>query len=154
PRYEAHHSVQITDAALEAAARLSDRYITERWLPDKAIDLVDEAASKHVIEAQSMTPELRELKARLDELSRETEAAVGKQDYQAAARIKQEVLSIQDEYNRLKMAWEHERGGEGVESVTEHDIASLVASITGIPVDRMMEGEGEKLLQMEERLHD
>jgi ATP-dependent Clp protease ATP-binding subunit ClpC len=164
PRYEAHHQVKITDAALEAAARLSDRYITERWLPDKAIDLVDEAASKHVIEAQSMTPELRGLKARLDELGRETEAAVGRQDYEAAARIKQEVLGIQEEYNRLKSEWEAQRaasvaGTSGdstvqTETVTERDIASLVASITGIPVDRMMEGEGEKLLQMEERLHE
>jgi ATP-dependent Clp protease ATP-binding subunit ClpC len=152
PRYEAHHQVKITDAALEAAARLSDRYITERWLPDKAIDLVDESASKHVIEAQSMTPELRELKSRLDELGRETEAAVGRQDYEAAARIKQEVLGVQDEYTSLKTEWEAARGGD--ETVTERDIASLVASITGIPVDRMMEGEGEKLLQMEERLHD
>ncbi len=153
PRYEAHHKVEITDAALEAAARLSDRYITERWLPDKAIDLIDEAASKHVIEAQSMTPELRALKARLDELGRETEAAVGREDYETAARIRQEVLGIQDEYNRLKADWERERGIAGA-TVTEQDIASLVASITGIPVDRMMEGEGEKLLQMEERLHE
>jgi ATP-dependent Clp protease ATP-binding subunit ClpC len=153
PRYEAHHQVKITDNALESAARLSDRYITERWLPDKAIDLVDEAASKHVIEAQSMTPELRELKARLDELGRETEAAVGRQDYEGAARIKQEVLGVQEEYSRLKTEWEAARGGAD-DTVTERDIASLVASITGIPVDRMMEGEGEKLLQMEERLHD
>ena len=155
PRYEAHHKVSITDAALEAAARLSDRYITERWLPDKAIDLIDEAASKHVIEAQSLTPELRDLKARLDELARETEAAVGREDYEAAARIRQEVLGIQDEYNQRKGDWEAARGATGgPETVTEQDIASLVASITGIPVDRMLEGEGEKLLAMEERLHD
>src|SRR6266540_3277914 len=83
PRYEAHHKVKITDEALEAAARLSDRYITERFLPDKAIDLIDEASSKHVIEAQSMTPELRGLKVRLDELNAQVEAAAGKQDYEA-----------------------------------------------------------------------
>ncbi len=155
PRYEAHHKVSITDPALDAAARLSDRYVTERQLPDKAIDLIDEAASKHVIEAQSMTPELRTLKARLDELGRETEAAVGRQDYEAAARIKQDVLGVQDEYSGQKSRWELSRGGaEGAETVTERDIAALVASITGVPVDRMMEGEGEKLLQMEERLHD
>src|SRR2546430_11898324 len=74
PRYEAHHKVQITDEALDAAAHLSHRYISDRFLPDKAIDLIDEAASKHVIDAQSMTPELREIKARLDELDREVEA--------------------------------------------------------------------------------
>ncbi len=156
PRYEAHHKVSITDTALEAAARLSDRYLTERQLPDKAIDLVDEAASKHVIEAQSLTPDLRALKARLDGLSRETEAAAGRQDYEAAARIKQEVLGVQEEYARLKGEWETARGvaAGGTETVTERDIASLVASITGVPVDRMMEGEGEKLLHMEERLHE
>jgi ATP-dependent Clp protease ATP-binding subunit ClpC len=154
PRYEAHHKVTITDAALEAAARLSDRYITERWLPDKAIDLIDEAASKHVIEAQSMTPELRALKARLDELNRATEAAVGREDYAEAARLKQEALTLQDEFDRRKAEWERSRGGSGTETVTEQDIASLVAAITGIPVDRMLEGESEKLLHMEERLHE
>ncbi len=153
PRYEAHHKVTITDAALEAAARLSDRYITERWLPDKAIDLIDEAASKHVIEAQSMTPELRALKARLDELNRATEAAVGREDYAEAARLKQEALTLQDEFDRRKAEWERSRGS-GTETVTEQDIAALVAAITGIPVDRMMEGESEKLLHMEERLHE
>ena len=85
---------KITDEALVAAARLSDRYLTERHLPDKAIDLIDEAASKHVIDAQSMTPELRELKRRLDELAMETEAAAQRQDYEAAARIKAEVEQI------------------------------------------------------------
>jgi ATP-dependent Clp protease ATP-binding subunit ClpC len=154
PRYEAHHKVTITDAALEAAARLSDRYITERWLPDKAIDLIDEAASKHVIEAQSMTPELRALKARLDELNRATEAAVGREDYAEAARLKQEALTLQDEFDRRKAEWERSRGGSGTETVTEQDIASLVAAITGIPVDRMLEGESEKLLHIEERLHE
>jgi ATP-dependent Clp protease ATP-binding subunit ClpC len=153
PRYEAHHKVTITDAALEAAARLSDRYITERWLPDKAIDLIDEAASKHVIEAQSMTPELRALKARLDELNRATEAAVGREDYAEAARLKQETLTLQDEFDRRKAEWERSRGS-GTETVTEQDIAALVAAITGIPVDRMLEGESEKLLHMEERLHE
>ncbi len=154
PRYEAHHKVTITDAALEAAARLSDRYITERWLPDKAIDLIDEAASKHVIEAQSMTPELRALKARLDELTRATEAAVGREDYAEAARLKQELLTLQEEFDRRKAEWERARGGSGTETVTEQDIAALVAAITGIPVDRMLEGESEKLLHMEERLHE
>jgi ATP-dependent Clp protease ATP-binding subunit ClpC len=153
PRYESHHKVSITDAALEAAARLSDRYLTERWLPDKAIDLIDEAASRHVIEAQGMTPELRALRSRLDGLARETEAAVGREDYEAAARIRQEVLVLQEEYQRLKAAWEQSRGGAD-ETVTEQDIAALVASITGIPMDRMLEGEGEKLLHMEERLHE
>jgi len=151
-RYEAHHKVKITDEALVAAARLSDRYITERFLPDKAIDLIDEAASKHVIEQQSMTPEIRDLKKRLDELNMETEAAAAKQDYEAAARIKQEVLRIKDEYEQRKAEWE--RTNKVDMTVTEQDIAALIASITGIPVSKMLEGEAEKLLHMEDALHE
>ncbi|MGB6837779.1 MAG: AAA family ATPase [Dehalococcoidia bacterium] len=152
PRYEAHHKVQITDEALLAAARLSARYLTERHLPDKAIDLIDEAASKHVIESQSMTPELRDLKARLDELARQTEAAAQRQDYEEAARIRTEVVKVQEEYEASKSQWEGEEKLDG--RVDESDIAALVASMTGIPVSRMLEGEAEKLLQMEERLHE
>ncbi len=151
-QYEAHHKVQISDGALVAAARLSARYLTERHLPDKAIDLMDEAASKHVIEAQSMTPELRDLKGRLDELARETEAAAQRQDYEEAARIRMEVVKLQEEYEARKAQWEGEEKIDGL--VDENDIAALVASMTGIPVSRMLEGEAEKLLQMEERLHE
>ena len=152
PRYEGHHKVGISDAALEAAARLSDRYLTERHLPDKAIDLIDEAASKHVIDSQSMTPELRQLKRRLDELALETEAAAQRQDYEAAARIKAEVEKIKSEYEEQKAQWEKENPVSG--EVTEHDIAELVGTMTGIPVSRLMEGEAEKLLHMEENLHE
>jgi len=153
PRYEAHHKVTITDDAVDAAARLSDRYITERWLPDKAIDLIDEASSKHVIDAQSMTPELREIKGRLDEIDRQIEAAAGKDDYEAVANLRSEVLKLQEEYNTKKAEWE-QTDHQGTMVVDDEDIAKLVASITGIPVARMMEGESEKLLHMEERLHD
>jgi ATP-dependent Clp protease ATP-binding subunit ClpC len=152
PRYEGHHKVEISDAALEAAARLSDRYLTERHLPDKAIDLIDEAASKHVIDSQSMTPDLRQLKRRLDELALETEAAAQRQDYEAAARIKAEVEKIKSEYEEQKAQWEKENPVSG--EVTEHDIAELVGTMTGIPVSRLMEGEAEKLLHMEENLHE
>jgi ATP-dependent Clp protease ATP-binding subunit ClpC len=151
PKYEAHHKVQITDEALVAAARLSDRYMTERFLPDKAIDLIDEAASKHVIEQQSMSPDLRDIKKRLDELNMETDAAAGRQDYEAAARIRAEVLQVQKEYEHRKSEWEKTHTADM--TVTEHDIAELIASITGIPVNRMLEGEAEKLLHMEEALH-
>jgi len=151
PRYEGHHKVQISDEALVASARLSDRYLTERHLPDKAIDLIDEAASKHVIDNQSMTPELRQLKRRLDELAMETEAAAQRQDYEAAARIKAEVEQIKLEYEAQRAQWEKEHPVSEV--VTEQDIAELVGSMTGIPVSRLMEGEADKLLQMEEHLH-
>ena len=106
PRYEAHHKVKITDEALEAAAKPLDRYIADRFLPDKAIDLIDEAASKHVIDAQSMTPELRDIKKRLDELDREVEAAASKQDYEAAATLRTEVLQLKADYDDKKAEWE------------------------------------------------
>ena len=152
PRYEEHHKVEITDDALVAAARLSDRYLTERFLPDKAIDLIDESASKMVIEAQSITPELRELKQRLDGLATKTETAAQRQDYEEAARIKQEVLEIQEEYDSKRAQWEADE--KISTTVDEAAIAELIASMTGIPVSRMLEGEAEKLLHMEERLHE
>ncbi len=151
PRYEAHHRVEITDEAIDAAARLSSRYITERHLPDKAIDLIDEAASKHVIEAQAMPADVRQIKERLDELALETEAAVQKEDYEAAARIRQEVLQLQEEYSRLRAEWAAEHQVDM--RVTAEDIAALVGQITGIPVSRLEETESDKLLKMEEHLH-
>ncbi|MEZ4501731.1 MAG: AAA family ATPase [Dehalococcoidia bacterium] len=151
PRYEEHHGLKITDEALEAAARLSERYLTERHLPDKAIDLIDEAASRHVIEAEALTPELRELKERLRAASERVDAAAERQDFEEAARVKQEVLQIQNEYDAQRTVWNEEHGlGD---EVTASDIAALVAQMTGIPVDRMMEEEAEKLLHMEEFLH-
>jgi ATP-dependent Clp protease ATP-binding subunit ClpC len=151
-RYEAHHKVKITDAALDAAARLSHRYVADRFLPDKAIDLIDEASSKHVIDAQSMTPELRSIKARLDELDRQVEAAAGRQDYEAAAKLRTDVVRLREDYESKKGEWQT---GKRIDTdVNEEDIAALIASMTGIPVQRMLEGETEKLLHMEERLHE
>jgi ATP-dependent Clp protease ATP-binding subunit ClpC len=152
PRYEAHHKVKISDEAIEAAVKLSHRYITERFLPDKAIDLIDEAASQHVIDAQALTPELRELKGRVDELTREEEAADGRQDFEEAARARSERLRLQQEFEQARAAWQGEDKGDM--TVTASDIAALVAKVSGIPVDRLMEGEAEKLLHMEDRLHD
>ncbi|MEX0799649.1 MAG: AAA family ATPase [Dehalococcoidia bacterium] len=152
PRYEAHHKLKISDEAIEAAVRLSGRYIADRQLPDKAIDLIDEAASKHVIEAQSMSPEVRRLQERVDELAREAEAAVQREEYEAAAHIKTELERIRAQYQKLRAEWEQEHVASMV--VEESDIAELVAKTTGIPVSRMLEGEAEKLLQMEERLHE
>ena len=152
PRYEEHHGVRITDDALEAAVHLSARYITERYLPDKAIDLVDEAASRHVIEAESLSPELRDLKQRLEDASSRIDSAEAREDFEEAATIKQEVLAIQREHEQRRAEWQEEHGLS--EEVQEADIASLIAQMTGIPVDRMLEGEAEKLLQMEEALHE
>ncbi len=151
PRYEEHHGLRITDEALESAARLSERYLTERKLPDKAIDLIDEASSRHVIEAEALSPELRDLKERLREASARLDAAAERKDFEQAASVKQEVLQIQTEYEQRQDQWREQSGLS--DEVTESDIASLVAQMTGIPVDRMIEGEAEKLLHMEEALH-
>jgi ATP-dependent Clp protease ATP-binding subunit ClpC len=152
PRYEAHHKVKITDAALEAAAKLSERYITDRFLPDKAIDLIDEAASKHVIEAQSMPPEVRELKERVETLQREADAAAERNGADAGDEISSELEEARAEYERARDEW---LAREQIELIVdEDDIAELVAKMTGIPVQRMLEGEQEKLLEMEERLHE
>ena len=150
-RYEEHHGLRITDDALEAAARLSSRYLTERHLPDKAIDLIDEASSRHVIEAESLSPDLLDLKERLSEASSRLDVAAAREDFEEAARIKQEVSQVQDEYERRRGEWQSEHGLS--DEVLEGDIASLVAQMTGIPVDRMLTGEGERLLHMEEALH-
>jgi ATP-dependent Clp protease ATP-binding subunit ClpC len=152
PRYEAHHKVEITDEALDAAARLSSRYITERHLPDKAIDLIDEAASKHVIDSQELPDGVRELGRRLEELNLQAEAAVQKEDYEASARIKQEVLQIQDQYSTLRKEWADAHQVDL--RVTAEDIASLVGQTTGIPVSRLEETESGKLLRMEDYLHE
>ena len=152
PKYEEHHGVTITDEAVEAAVRLSSRYLTERHLPDKAIDLIDEASSRHVIQAESMSPELRQLKKRLDEIDERLEAAAAREDYEEAARLKQDVVALQSDYEEQRSAWHEERGVS--DEVDESDIAALIAQMTGIPVDKMLEGEAEKLLHMEEALHE
>ena len=150
-RYEEHHGLTISDEAIDAAVRLGARYLTERQLPDKAIDLIDEAASRHVIQAESLPDEMRDLKTRLDEASARLDAAAARADFEEAARIKQEVLQVQDEYRAHESDWRSESGVS--DEVSESDIAALVAQMTGIPVDRMLEGEAEKLLQMEDALH-
>ncbi len=151
PKYEQHHGLRISPEAIEAAVRLSSRYLPDRKLPDKAIDLIDEAASRHVIEAESIPDAVRDLKDRLDDASRRLEAAAARSDFEEAARIKQQVLQVQQEYDTRKAEVHAERGL--TEDVTPHDIAALIAQMTGIPVAKMLEGEGEKLLHMEEALH-
>ncbi len=150
-RYEAHHRVTITDEALEAAVHLSHRYLTERRLPDKAIDLIDEAASKRVITNQSMPDDISDLEQRVQELDDQQQAAAQRDDFEAAARIKQELAKIQAEHSERKAAWQLEN--PPTTEVTDRDIAELIADITGIPAGRMLEGEGEKLLHIEEELH-
>lgn len=151
PRYEEHHKVVISDEAIDAAARLSDRYVKDRFLPDKAIDLVDEAASKLRIEIFSLPDELRKMKMEIGQLLSEEEAAWQQRNYEQAAVHKSKRLKLEEEFSAKKEAWKAQRGLEEV--VHESDIAEVVAGWTGIPVSRMLETEAEKLLQMEERLH-
>jgi ATP-dependent Clp protease ATP-binding subunit ClpC len=152
PRYEAHHKIKISDEALEAAARLSQRYISDRHLPDKAIDLIDEAASKIRIDTESATPEIRSLEQQLNRLTNEEEAASQRQDYEQAAQLRTEHLKLEEEYQQAKKEWLKQE--KISETVNEEHIAHLISSWTGIPVSQMLEGEAEKLLHMEERIHE
>ncbi|HEY40443.1 MAG TPA: AAA domain-containing protein [Dehalococcoidia bacterium] len=152
PRYEAHHKVKITDEALKAAAELSQRYVSDRFLPDKAIDLIDEAASKLRIDTESAPPEVKSLEQRLTQMVNEEEAASQRQDYENAARLKSERIRLEDEYNKAKNSWLQQEKISG--EVTADAIAELISKWTGIPVSQMLEGEAEKLLHMEERIHE
>lgn len=152
PRYEAHHKTKIDDSALEAAARLSQRYVSDRFLPDKAIDLIDEAASKLRIDMESAPADVKSLDQQIQHLLNEEEAASQRGDYQQAAELKAQRLRLQQEYDEAKAKWLQREKIDSV--VDEEDIAELIAKWTGIPVSRMLEGEAEKLLHMEERLHE
>jgi ATP-dependent Clp protease ATP-binding subunit ClpC len=152
PRYESHHKIKITDSALEAAAKLSNRYIADRHLPDKAVDLIDEAAAKIRIEAGSPPAEIKAMEKKTRQLADEEEAASQRNDYENAAKLKAERLKIEDEYNKARDKWLKEKKIDTV--VDEEDIAELVSKWTGIPVSRMLEQEIDKLLHMEERLHE
>ncbi len=151
-RYEEHHGVTFRDEALSAAAQLSHRYVTERRLPDKAIDLIDEAASKLRIAIYSLPPDLKAMKLQLQKLASDEEAAWATRDYERAASFRSERLKLEEEFNAKRETWQQEEGLDEV--VDENDIAEVVASWTGIPVSTMMETEAKKLLHMEERLHE
>lgn len=151
-RYEAHHKVRFADEALVAAARLADRYVTDRRLPDKAIDLMDEAAAKLRVALYSMPADLKDMKAELDRLQAEEDAASNSRDYQRAAEIKVERLRKEGEYREKRDKWEAEHQLDEVVDV--NDIAEVLHQWTGIPVSQMMETEATKLLQMETRLSE
>ena len=166
PRYEAHHKVKVEDEAIEAAVRLSQRYISDRLLPDKAVDLIDEAAAKLRIDSQSKPSDIVELEARIQRLEHEELAASQRADYEQAAFHKSEKLRLQEELSTLT----HQENGGGIHPhpgplpsrergnvedmvVTAEQVGTLIATWTGIPVDRLLETEAEKLLHMEERIH-
>ncbi len=151
-KYEAHHRVRITDAALESAAKLSSRFITDRFLPDKAIDLMDEAGSRVRLQAFTPPPDLKELEKKLEELQKEKEAAVNGQEFEKAAELRDQEQKLRAELETLRDSWKQQKGGAEL-VVDEEAIAHIVASWTGIPVKKLAEEESERLLKMEEILH-
>jgi len=152
-KYEAHHRVKITDEALEAAVKLSARYITDRFLPDKAIDLVDEAASRVRLKTFTAPPDLKSLEEKLQKLSQEKEAAIASQEFEKAAAIRDEENKIKKELQALKDSW-YQKNQTKTDTVTEEDIAEIVSSWTGIPVKKLAEEETERLMKLEEVLHN
>ena len=152
-RYEQHHKVKITDAAIRAAADLSIRYITDRHLPDKAIDLVDEASSRVRLRHASSPPALREAQRELDRVAKEKDAAINAQEYEAAAKLRESEAEVRERVDALREAWQASVAGDAP-TVDEEEIAQVLAMWTGIPVTRIAQEESERLLHMEDALHN
>ncbi len=151
-RYEAHHRVSITDEAIEAAVKLSDRYISDRFLPDKAIDLIDEAGSKVRLRSFTTPPNLKELEQKLDEVRKEKDAAVQSQEFEKAASLRDTEQRLREQVEDTKKTWKEKQGQENSE-VSVEDIAMVVSSWTGVPVSKIAQTETDKLLNMESILH-
>ncbi|MDD4237504.1 MAG: ATP-dependent Clp protease ATP-binding subunit [Desulfotomaculaceae bacterium] len=151
-RYEAHHRVRYTDTALEAAAKLSSRYIPDRFLPDKAIDLLDEAGSRVRLQAFVAPPELKDMEKRLEVLQKEKEAAVNSQEFEEAAELRDQEQKLRSSLKGLRESWKQQKGGVDL-VVDEEDIAHITSSWTGVPVNKIEEAESERLMKMEEVLH-
>lgn len=151
-KYEAHHKIKITDEAIKASVELSHRYITDRFLPDKAIDLIDEAASKVRLSKHTAPDELKEIEDKLARLEQEKEEAISIQDFEKAAKLRDEEKKLEEEISQIKAKWSKEKMGQNG-MVTEKDIANIVSSWTGIPLEKLQEEESEKLLKLEETLH-
>jgi len=151
-KYEAHHKIKITDQALEAAAHLSARYVSGRFLPDKAIDLVDEAASRIKLQNTISPPDMKEVEMKLNKIRKEKESAVKLQEFEKAAQLREKEKKLEAELQKMKEKWETRRRVNKV-GVTEEDIAQIVSSWTGIPIFSLKEEEAQKLLRMEEELH-
>jgi ATP-dependent Clp protease ATP-binding subunit ClpC len=152
-RYEAHHRVKITDEALEAAVNLADRYIQDRFLPDKAIDLIDEAASRVRLRNYTAPPDLKEMEEKLESIRQEKEAAVRGQEFEKAAQLRDKEQQFRIKVNELKKEWEKKKVISDQTVVTEEDIAHIVSSWTGVPVNKLAEEESARLLRMEDILH-
>jgi ATP-dependent Clp protease ATP-binding subunit ClpC len=151
-KYEAHHRVKILDEALEAAAKLSDRYISGRFLPDKAIDIIDEAASRARLSVTTMPKDLKKVETEIESLRREKEASIKAQDFEKAAKMRDDERKAKEELQKMKKSWKESKSEVEVQ-VTEEDIAFVVAKWTGVPLARLEEKETARLLKMEEELH-
>ncbi|HNX68802.1 MAG TPA: ATP-dependent Clp protease ATP-binding subunit [Candidatus Omnitrophota bacterium] len=151
-KYEAHHRVKITDEALEAAAKLSDRYITGRFLPDKAIDIIDEAASRARLSVTTMPKDLKKVEVEIESLRREKEASIKAQDFEKAAKMRDDERKAKEELQRMKKSWKESKTEVEVQ-VTEEDIAFVVSKWTGVPLARLEEKETARLLKMEDEMH-
>ena len=151
-RYEVHHKVKITDEAIDAAVKLSSRYIADRFLPDKAIDLIDEAASRVRLRAFTEPNDIQDMEKRIKQLEQEKAAAVNTQDFEGAAKIRDEEKQLRERLEQEKEVWKEKKvSGNG--EVTPQDIANIVSTWTGIPVVQLTEEESERLLKLEEVLH-
>src|SRR5439155_13250056 len=151
-RYEAHHRLTITDEAIKAATEMASRYITDRYMPDKAIDLIDEAASRVRMQHSLAPLNLKEAMKALESVLREKEAAIQQQEYELAAELRDREVKLCDRITKLESGWHRERGNEKP-SVGEEEIAQIVSMWTGIPVMRIAQEESQRLLQMEDALH-
>lgn len=151
-KYEAHHNVKITDKALEAAVMLSSRYITDRYLPDKAIDLIDEAASKVRLQSFTAPPDLKELEQKIEQLHKMKEDAIISQEFEKAASLRDQENELKEEMNSRKEKWKIKNQTQ-TQSVTEEEIAAVVGTWTGIPVSRLAQEETERLKNLENILH-
>jgi len=152
-RYEAHHGVTISDDALVAAATLAEKYIADRFLPDKAIDLMDEASSKIRLQASFLPQEVRQAVERVERVRREKEETIKNQDFEKAAQLRDRERVLRQKLEELESSWKKDKGHD-VSTVTAEDIADIVSSWTGIPVTRLVEEETQKLLRMEESIHE
>ncbi len=151
-KYEAHHNVEISDGAIEAAVKLSSRYINDRFLPDKAIDLIDEAASRVRLQTYTAPPDVKALEEEIERLDKEKEAAVMSQEYEKAAQYRDQERQKREELNRLTEEWKNKTGSK-TKTVTEEEIAEIVSRWTGVPVTKLQEADTQRLLHLEELLH-
>ena len=152
-KYEAHHNVQITDEAIDAAVKLSVRYITDRFLPDKAIDLIDEAASRLKMKTYTVPDNVREIEEQLESLSKEKDEAIRTQDFEKAASLRDKEHNTREKLEKEKKKWEN-KNSKAVTTLTEEDIAEVISSWTNIPAKRLTQDENEKLKNLEKSLHE